>query len=243
MTIAENWPTPDNLSVLMVGGQTYTHRSQCGKIAREVGRINSQWPRLFAFRLHDLNAPDHTEGILTLTEDLSYIKGDEATLVKGASEQFTATKLADVDLGYTPNDTVVFKDGRKYTHRTRDGRFARIIETGRKHESFNVIALVATPGGPEILGSYTDPDFPICINLRFAYGPYSSENTMDLIKGACPSIDWHRVAKGTPVRFYSSKGEIKGVFNGPDELGSLVCELDDRVGFCRLSNLANLTIY
>jgi hypothetical protein len=176
---------------------------------------------------------EHAEDTVSLTEDLRYSKDAGILLVKGASEQqLTPTKLADVDLGFTPNNTVVFKDGHKYTHRTRDGRFARIIETGRKHGSFNVIALVASSDVTELVATYTE---------NLSYTGLESEDPSDLIKGACPSIDWHRVAKGTPVRFYSHRGELKGVFSGPSAQGHLVCKFDD--GLVCLSNLANLTIY
>jgi hypothetical protein len=99
-------------------------------------------------------------------------------------------------------------NGITYTHRTRDGKPARILCTDKVSKEYTVVALVL--GTTEIINSYTR-------NLRyFADGP---ESDHDLFEGVEPEIDWSEVKIDTPVwcRFY--EGWHKRHFAGLDKHG------------------------
>ena len=99
-------------------------------------------------------------------------------------------------------------NGITYTHRTRDGRLARIICTDKVSEKYPVVALIL--GIAEILNSYTR-------NLRyFADG---AESDRDLFEGVEPEIDWSKVKIDTPVWCRFSAGWFRRHFAGLDEFG------------------------
>jgi hypothetical protein len=95
---------------------------------------------------------------------------------------------------FEPNDSTVTINGRTYTHRTRDGRYARVIcEDVVKEDSHPVIALVLGLKDYESLYNFTK---------KLMYWTDVEKSCMDLIKGAKPSLpetDWSKVAVDTPI--------------------------------------------
>jgi hypothetical protein len=95
---------------------------------------------------------------------------------------------------FEANDSTVIINGRTYTHRTRDGQYARIICDDRfvNVSNYPVVALVLDKSEEQI-ERYTE-------DLKYSTaGIYADWN---LIKGAKPSLpktDWTKVAIDTPI--------------------------------------------
>jgi hypothetical protein len=108
-------------------------------------------------------------------------------------------------------------NGITYTHRTRAGQLARIICTDKVSTRYQVAALVFD-GNAEFVKVYTR-------DLKYlADNP--NEDSMDLLEGVEPEIDWSKVAIDTPVwcrltgdwykRHFAGveKGTLKAWING-----------------------------
>jgi hypothetical protein len=95
---------------------------------------------------------------------------------------------------FEANDSTVTINGRTYTHRTRDGRYARIICDDRFVDGakYPVIALVLHEGH----------DYSECYTKDLKKSTGTIASSSDLFKGAKPSLpktDWTKVAVDTPI--------------------------------------------
>ena len=95
---------------------------------------------------------------------------------------------------FEANDTTVTINGRTYTHRTRDGRYARIICDDRIIDNeYSVLALILDGSIEELYAFVKD-------SMWWLKG--GEETRHDLIKGAKPSLpktDWTKVPVDTPI--------------------------------------------
>jgi hypothetical protein len=94
---------------------------------------------------------------------------------------------------FEANNSIVTISGRTYTHRTRDGRYARIICDDRISDNeYSVFALILD-GGTENLESLTKD---------LMWSRTGKETRDDLFKGTKPSLpktDWSKVPVDTPI--------------------------------------------
>jgi hypothetical protein len=98
-------------------------------------------------------------------------------------------------------------NGITYTHRTRAGQLARIICTDKVSTRYQVAALVFD-GNAEFVKVYTR-------GLKYlADNP--NEDSMDLLEGVEPEIDWSKVAIDTPVWCRQTTNWYKRHFAGLD---------------------------
>ena len=104
-------------------------------------------------------------------------------------------------------------NGITYTHRTRSGQLARIICTDKVSTKYQVGALVFD-GYAEFVKVYTR-------DLKYlADNP--NEDSMDLLEGVEPEIDWSKVAIDTPVWCRWTGDWHKRHFAGLDNYGNPV---------------------